>query len=213
MVRYVCRHESEVQRAICPSIRNEPSPEFSLTFPCSGIIHQISGVDTCALVQNRGDWSRLNLPSNHSTSAPLFSHKTGRAQASSLHPSECLTRTCPTTVSHNCFGSGHPCQTASDHDGLVGKGRHRGQNGRQHVGRSGIYHESSRTQLKLEVAGSAVVWCGVLCCCVLCCGCCVLSVVVYCVCCICSTTPEKDKQVRSAFGTMAPSEKMEHNVL
>ena len=31
--------------------RNEPSPEFSLTLPCSGIIHQIAGVDTCALVQ------------------------------------------------------------------------------------------------------------------------------------------------------------------
>ena len=45
---------------------------------------------------------------------------------------------------------------------LVAKGRHRGQNGRQNLGQSAIYHESSRTQRKLEVAGSAVLCCAVL---------------------------------------------------
>ena len=69
----------------------------------------------------------------------------------------------------------HTRQTASDHDGLVGKGRHRGQSRRQM--RSAIDHESSRTQLKLEVVGSAVLWCGVVLC-VVCCR--VLSVAVYC---------------------------------
>ena len=62
-----------------------------------------------------------------------------------------------------------------------------------------VYHESSRTQLKLEVVRSAVVCCAVLCFGVLRCGYCVLSVVLYCVCCvlccICCKPPEKGRKL------------------
>ena len=58
---------------------------------------------------------------------------------------------------------------------------------RPNLGRSSIYHETSRTQLKLEVVGSAGVLCVVcaVCCCVLCvvCAVCLLCIVSV-VCCV-----------------------------
>ena len=139
---------------------------------------------------------RLNLSISHSTSAPLFSHNTlaspglvsdvNKSAGSSIPLSRVALVDIPpqnddlsnkhhtATVFQHGVDCWHTSRTASDHDGLIGKGRHRGQSRRQK--RSAIDHESSRTQLKLEVEGSAVVWSAVLCCVV----CCVLSCAVFC---------------------------------
>ena len=66
---------------------------------------------------------------------------------------------------------------------------------RQNLGQSAIYHESSITQVKMEVVGSAFVLCIVCAVCLLCIlgiACCLLLCVVSVVCCfICGTIPEK----------------------
>ena len=48
--------------------RNEPSPDFSLTLPCSGIIHLLSGPGTCAppsMCVRVCVWKNTEKPKSH----------------------------------------------------------------------------------------------------------------------------------------------------
>ena len=131
-------------------------------------------------------------PSNHSTSDPLFSHN---KPPTSL-PSEVseVTRSAESLIRWP-GRKGTPSRPKWTPDKL------------QNLGPSAIYHESSRTPLKLEVVGSACVLCvlcvvGTVCCCVCCCSFCSCSCSCsrFCSCsCSCSrigvnTSEKKDKK-------------------
>ena len=112
-------------------------------------------------------------------------------------PSECLTSACPTKTRYHRFP-----KLCWQRTSLPNRLRPRcpGRKGtpsrpkwtpdrRQHLGRSAINHELSRTKLKMEVVGSACGWWVVCCLSAVPCGFCVLSVV----CCVVSVVKHPKK--------------------
>ena len=150
----------------------QPPPKFRLTFPCLGIRHGFPRVNTYALTQTTRQitvdrrcmcacvcvcvWKNAENPEERpEKSTPRYHRLPTRCWLQAYQPN----RLRPRWPGRN--------------------GRHVGQIWRRSV----IYHEFSRTQLKMEV-----LWCAVMCCCgvlllwcvLLYCGYCVLSVIALC---------------------------------
>ena len=94
-----------------------------------------------------------------------------------------------TTVFQNGVGRGHSCQTASDHDGLVGRDAIAAKMDTKQASKSwAISNISWFVKNTTEVGSGREFVC-------VCCVLCIVDIVccLLCVCCACGKTPEKDK--------------------
>ena len=159
-----------------------------LTLPFSGRVHLLSGVNTRRPRRAKRDRSRLNLPSNHCTSEPLFSHKTlassgffaapFKVSDVNLSSNNTLPPSSKTVLAANIPAKPPPTTMDwSGRDAIEAK-MDAGQ-----ASKSWSISNLTRTVKKTTECTCDVLLCVL---CVVCCGYCVLSVVVYCVCCVLS---------------------------